>query len=613
MRNHVIDRITELASTDPRIMLVVGDLGFSVVEKFRDKYPDRFVNVGIAEQNMSAVAAGLAIEGNMVFTYSIGNFPTLRCLEQIRNDICYHNANVKILAVGGGFAYGDLGMTHHATEDIAIMRALPNMRVYVPSDEVDAVDCLNDACSFDGPAYIRMARGKETVFHKESVDVSRIDEIVSPGEDINILTCGTVLSEGIELQKILSCSGKSVGLFSIPRVKPIDRASIEKLAIQSDLLITIEEHNTIGGLGGSVAEVLSSIRCPHASLYRAGLNDTFTEVVGNQQYLRNYYKLSASKIADEVKKIPNGRNRVLAVSGASSFLGLKLIRKATENGWECIAIVRKNCEKLHLLKAIPGARIVECNMEDYARLGCLVGPVDCFVHFAWDGTRGSSRLDEDRQKQNYIFSMEAIKSMIKAGCRKIVTAGSQAEYGLNYGTITEDTPCKPNTAYGKYKLKLYLDSYELCRENGVSIIEPRFFSLYGPDDYKDTMVISMLKCMLENKDCELTQCIQEWDFLYVDDALEGILCLCEKECPDGVYNFGSGDCRALKAFVEEMKDITGSSSRLLYGAVPYGPAGMVSICPSIEKMKKETGWNAKTSFREGIYHILNNSEAIQKK
>ena len=117
MRNHIVDGITELAKADDRIMIITADLGFSVLEKFAELFPNRYINCGISEQNMASVAAGLALEGNMVFMYSIGNFPTLRCIEQVRNNICYHEANVKILAVGGGFSYGTLGMTHHATED----------------------------------------------------------------------------------------------------------------------------------------------------------------------------------------------------------------------------------------------------------------------------------------------------------------------------------------------------------------------------------------------------------------------------------------------------------------------------------------------------------------
>lgn len=303
MRNHLINELVSLAEIDERIMLVIADLGYSVVEGFQKKYPNRFINVGIAEQNMSALAAGLAMEGNMVFTYSIGNFPTLRCIEQIRNDICYHNANVKILAVGGGFAYGDLGMTHHATEDIAMMRTLPGMRVYVPSDEVDAVYCLHDACKYDGPAYIRMARGKEAVFHdkKTPVDVGKLDQISRyVGDDVNILTTGTVLNEGIELQRKLEKNNISTGLFSVPRIKPISVSEIRDLASKSSLIITIEEHSILGGLGGTVAELISEIRGKHAVLFRAGLNDVFSSEVGDQFYLRDYYGLSASKIYDSL-------------------------------------------------------------------------------------------------------------------------------------------------------------------------------------------------------------------------------------------------------------------------------------------------------------------------
>lgn len=298
MRNHVIDELMNFASKDDRAFFVTADLGFNVVEKFRDAYPDRYLNVGISEQNMCSVAAGLALEGYMAFTYSIGNFPTLRGIEQIRNNICYHNANVKIMSVGGGFAYGDLGMTHHATEDIAMMRALPNMRVYVPSDEVDAVACFKEAVSFDGPAFIRMARGKEAVFHEkgEIIDPSKLQRYTEVGSDINIITCGTLLGEGRKLHKKFEDCGIDAGLFSILRVKPLCSDEIKELAKKSKLLITMEEHNVVGGVGGAVAEALSEIEEKHAVLYRAGLQDTYTSKIGNQDYLRDYYGMNAEKV-----------------------------------------------------------------------------------------------------------------------------------------------------------------------------------------------------------------------------------------------------------------------------------------------------------------------------
>ena len=296
MRNHVVNRITALAQNDERILLLTGDLGFGVLDEFSCKYPDRYVNCGIAEQNMACVAAGLALEGNLVFIYSIGNFPTLRCIEQIRNDICYHDANVKIIAVGGGFPYGTLGMTHHATEDIAMMRALPNMRVFVPADAIEAVAALEEAYQIPGPCYIRLAKGGEPNCHLEEdrLDVMSGCAFSPIGKDINILTTGTVLKEGLALRQLLEQSGYSTGIFSFPCVKPLNREPIEKLACDCRLLISMEDHNIVGGFGGAIAEVLSEISGGHAVLHRIGLQDTYTCKVGSQDYLRQEYGISAA-------------------------------------------------------------------------------------------------------------------------------------------------------------------------------------------------------------------------------------------------------------------------------------------------------------------------------
>ena len=304
MRDHVISELVELVKKDPHIYLICGDLGYVVLDKFIDAAPENFINSGIAEQNMTALAAGLALEGNTVFTYSIGNFPTLRCIEQIRNDVCYHHANVKILAVGGGFVYGNQGVTHHATEDIAMMRSLPTMRVYVPGDAYEAVECLKEAYSIPGPAYIRLARNKEQNYHDENAQINLdfIQPYSNIGNDVNILTTGSILCEGIKLQKMLEDLNVSAGVFSVPRIKPIDNSGIEDLAKRSKLLITMEEHQNIGGLGGAVAEVISSITEQHATLYRAGLDNEFSDTTGSQEYLRHYYNISADSLIKIVQK-----------------------------------------------------------------------------------------------------------------------------------------------------------------------------------------------------------------------------------------------------------------------------------------------------------------------
>lgn len=294
----------------------------------------------------------------------------------------------------------------------------------------------------------------------------------------------------------------------------------------------------------------------------------------------------------------------IAVSGATSFIGKKIIERASMLGWSTVAIVRENSRNTLNVELLPNTQIVDCDLLDYKYLGEKTGSVDCFIHLAWDGTRGNARNDEKRQRDNYNWGIAAIESMVNQGCKRIVTAGSQAEYGLVNGIIDEKTPCHPNTEYGKYKLKLFEDASLFCQKNNVSFKEPRYFSLYGPRDNPNTMIMSILSCMIANEPCKLTKCIQMWDFLYIDDAIDGLLGLCERTCEDGAYNFGSGDCRPLKEFVQEMKLISCSKSELIYGAVPYSSAGIVSIQPDISKLCREINWKPKTSFELGIRRIL---------
>lgn len=296
MRNHLINKITEFAGQNENIILITADLGFSVIEKFKERFPNRYINVGIAEQNMATVAAGLALEGNTVFIYSIGNFPTLRCIEQIRNDICYHNANVKILAVGSGFAYGTLGMTHHATEDLAIMRALPNMKVFTPCDSISAEAIAQAVCRINGPCYVRLERGGEPeIFSKdEKFEIGKLKEI-RKGYDIAVITIGTVVNEAIKAADILREQNKNISVYSVYSLKPIDKEQILEIAQKYNYIITVEEHQITGGLGSTIAEIIAGNNMV-TKIIRLGLNDEFTSVVGNQEYLREVYKIDYKNI-----------------------------------------------------------------------------------------------------------------------------------------------------------------------------------------------------------------------------------------------------------------------------------------------------------------------------
>lgn len=295
----------------------------------------------------------------------------------------------------------------------------------------------------------------------------------------------------------------------------------------------------------------------------------------------------------------------IVISGATSMIGAALTNRLLENNHEIIAVVRPNSKKIVVLKRSPNLSIVECNMEDYSELNNLIqGKVDVAISTAWNGTRGTDRNNEELQIENYKNSISFLEAMIAKGCTRFLTAGSQAEYGLwtKSEKLTEEEIPNPNTQYGVYKLKFYEYAKEYCRSRGCKLIEPRFFSLYGPKDYEGTLVISTLNKMLENKPCELTECIQLWDFLYIDDAIDGLVKLVEDDVPEGIYNFGSGYSASLKEFVEQMKKITNSNSELRYGAIPYPSTGIVNVNPEVKKLMK-CGWIPKIEFKEGIKRI----------
>lgn len=305
MRNQFVRTLCEMANTDKEITLITGDLGFGVLTDFWEKYPERFINAGIAEQNMTSVAAGMALEGKKVFTYSIANFTTLRCLEQIRNDAAYHNANVNIVSVGGGFSYGALGMSHHATEDLAILRALPNVTVFAPGDSIETIAVTRAAADINGTCYIRLGKGKEPNIHINPIDDFQVGKAlkITDGNKVCVFSAGAILSEAFKAANNLNERGISTALYSFPTVKPIDKETIIECAKKYKCIITIEEHNIIGGFGSAIAEVVSEIKGEHAYLRKIGLNDTYSSVVGSQEYLRNYYGICSEtieKIASEL-------------------------------------------------------------------------------------------------------------------------------------------------------------------------------------------------------------------------------------------------------------------------------------------------------------------------
>ena len=258
MRDAFAKTLTELAPLDSRIVMLSGDIGNRMYDNFKKICPERFFNCGVAEANMTGVAAGMAMTGLRPFTYSITPFVTTRCLEQIRVDVCYHNAPVTIVAVGAGYSYASLGSTHHACEDIAFLRVLPRMKVICPGDPIEVREAVKAILQQDDPVYLRLGKKGEPIVHKVPIKFEIGKGIViSEGSDICLLNTGITLPITIEAGKELQKRGISPKIVNLHTIKPLDEEMLNEVFSSFPVVATIEEHSLLGGFGSTIAEWLA--------------------------------------------------------------------------------------------------------------------------------------------------------------------------------------------------------------------------------------------------------------------------------------------------------------------------------------------------------------------
>ena len=303
MRKAFNEELLKAARQDKRIHMILADIGYGEIEPFANEFPERFINCGVAEQNMTGVACGVALAGNIAITYSIANFPTLRCLEQVRNDVCYHNANVKIVIIGGGMAYGPLGVSHHSTEDLAIMRALPNLKVIAPCDIYEARSAVHAMLAYDGPVYYRCGYKGEKNLHSGPVNFEIGKALkLREGKDAAIIFTGTIGINAVQAADELEKQGYSIKLVSMHTVKPIDVAAVLDAA-ETGCVVTVEEHNICGGMGGAVAEALMDNGAGNIRFKRMALPDVNVCKIGSEEWLRDQYGLGVADIVSTVKSM----------------------------------------------------------------------------------------------------------------------------------------------------------------------------------------------------------------------------------------------------------------------------------------------------------------------
>jgi transketolase len=303
MRNAFAQELARLAGEDRRVVLLSGDIGNRLFDEYKQRFPNRFYNCGVAEANMTSMAAGMAMCGLRPVTYTITSFNTIRCLEQIKIDIAYHNLPVVIVGVGSGLSYAELGATHHSCEDIAVLRSLPNMQIIAPADAQEVRLALRAALKQDQPVYLRLGKKGEPAIHdREPVfDIGK-GIVMREGSDVCLFGVGTIMPVVLTAADKLEERSVSTKVVHMHTIKPLDEALLTRVFSEVRVVVTVEEHNLAGGFGSAVAEWFSRGPAKKASLLCKGIPDRFFCMAGDQDYAREHFGLTPEGIANDAEK-----------------------------------------------------------------------------------------------------------------------------------------------------------------------------------------------------------------------------------------------------------------------------------------------------------------------
>jgi transketolase len=302
MRETCLDQVYELAKKDPRVVFIGSDLGVGTLRKFKEEMPDRFYMEGISEAHLVGMAAGIALEGGIVYANTISTFLTRRCFEQVAVDVCLHNLNVRLIGNGGGLVYAPLGPTHLAIEDISIFRALPNMTIVAVADAEEMKRLMPQTVDHDGPMYIRLGKGYDPIVTSDAVPF-RIGKglAMRNGRDVLLVTTGITLKVAQEAAKLLALEGVECSILHMPTIKPVDREQMLALAGPARAVVAIEENTIIGGLGSAVAEAIAEAGFQTGKKFRRiGIPDVFPDRYGSQANLMDYHKINTDEVVSTV-------------------------------------------------------------------------------------------------------------------------------------------------------------------------------------------------------------------------------------------------------------------------------------------------------------------------
>jgi len=313
MRKTCLDQVYELAKNDPRIFFVGSDLGYETLKQFKSEMPDRFFMEGVSEANLIGISAGLGLEGKIVYANTIATFLSRRCFEQIVLDMALHHVNVRLIANGGGLVYAPLGPTHLAIDDLAILRAVPNMTIVAPCDAQEMKRLMPLTVDYQGPMYIRMAKCGDPIVSSDHIPF-KIGKAMAlrEGKDALIVTTGITLGLALKAAVILGKEGVETAILHMPTIKPLDHEMLLDYVRQTSVIVTIEEHSVIGGLGSAVAETILEANFDTIKNFkRIGIPDVFASSYGTQEDLMRLYGITADNLCAVVKQLRDSKVKVV--------------------------------------------------------------------------------------------------------------------------------------------------------------------------------------------------------------------------------------------------------------------------------------------------------------
>lgn len=304
MRDTFQKELINISKKNKELMLLTADLGFGVFDEFEKKFPKKYLNVGVAEQNLIGLSTGLAMSGKTVIAYSIANFLTLRCLEQIRNDAVYHNLNINLVSSGGGYTYGVLGMSHHATEDLSVLNCIPGLTIVAPCTKWETKEALKILLKIKGTTYLRLEKNASDLIPSKKKYVLGNLNSYSKGSKLAIICIGGIFTECIKAVEILKKDKLKISLYSMSSLKPIDEKNLIKKLKKYSCIMTVEENNFLGGLGSTIASIINkySIDCVHECV---STNDKTLKIVGDQEFLRKQLEMDSASLVKKARKLIN--------------------------------------------------------------------------------------------------------------------------------------------------------------------------------------------------------------------------------------------------------------------------------------------------------------------